>query len=386
MNITDNQLFIRKISKFSKLLIENQIAVEMQDQIMVLESLPFVRIQDEEEFFYALRSILIKKKSDYPTFRKLFFWFWKEIIGWRSPRIEEKGSNDFKDIADSQELSIYENQIFDEIVSGKNKSNEIDISHTTKFFSRVKIDFEKYDSNEIDEAIFYLKKNIVFNQKYRTKSFLASSVNKRINIHKTIRNNFRTGGEITNFILEGKKYLNRPIIFVVDVSRSMRSYTKMSLAFLWIVNSLFPLSVSGYIFSTKLIKLSKESLNQSIFKFIEDAKPRFSDLGEGTRLSFAIQQINSVIKIQVGKKPVVTIISDGLGTESEEKFGIELRKLKRLAYKVFWANPLSGHKSFVAKTKSLKTIKKQFKVFHATNSISGILELVKLIQLSAQIT
>ena len=62
-----------------------------------------------------------------------------------------------------------------------------------------------------------------------------------------------------------------------------------------------------------------------------------------------------------------------------------MKEIKNKSSRIIWANPLSGHKNYFLETKSLSVIKKYIKMIYPSNSIQSMLDLVKLIILSAQI-
>ena len=69
-------------------------------------------------------------------------------------------------------------------------------------------------------------------------------------------------------------------------------------------------------------------------------------MGGGTRIGAALSELNRVHGRRLGRVSVVVILSDGWERGDPELLGHEMERLRRLAYRIVWVNPLAAAPGF----------------------------------------
>ena len=130
--------------------------------------------------------------------------------------------------------------------------------------------FQADDMAEIARAILLIAKQLATRESRRTRAAPKSHL---IDLRRTLRRNLKYGGTIIELAHKSKKIRKPRIVLICDVSRSMDSYRRFLLQFIYAFqNSLG--RVESFVFSTSLTRVTDYFKNEEIVGGARPHQPR----------------------------------------------------------------------------------------------------------------
>ncbi|MGH7485026.1 MAG: vWA domain-containing protein [bacterium] len=168
----------------------------------------------------------------------------------------------------------------------------------------------------------------------------------RLAIRSTIRGSFKTANEPIVCFWEQRKAELRRIVLVLDISGSMASYGRPLLLFLHSVMQTGP-NREVFTFGTRLTHITNELSTPDLDRALQGLTQRIADWEGGTRIGDSLHELlgHHDYRRRV-RSAIVIICSDGLEVGDPERLGTQMRRLKRLAHRVVWVNPLKATKGY----------------------------------------
>lgn len=243
----------------------------------------------------------------------------------------------------------------------------------TERSTRVKTDLRHIvDPQEIAEAE-RLAYRLATAMRYRlSRRYRQDNRGTRLDFRKTIRANLSHGGDPISLIQKSKP--DRPVRIVVflDVSGSMKAYSRFFLQFVkglvctWI-------DTDAYLFHTKLIRVTDAVRDKDAFKAMARLSLMADGFGGGTRLGASLRQFNDAYaKRALNSRSVVVILSDGYDTGGVDTLTRELVRLKRRAPRLVWMNPLLGWRNYQPVTAAMDAAMPFIDHFAAANTLESL--------------
>jgi uncharacterized protein with von Willebrand factor type A (vWA) domain len=166
-----------------------------------------------------------------------------------------------------------------------------------------------------------------------------------IEFKRTIRESFKTFGEIVEFKRTLKTLTRARLVALIDISGSMDTYTD------WLVRAMYLFSrftrrVEIFVFSTRLRRVTDYLLVSNL----EEIRRRLSEeldlWGSGTRIGYCLKTFLESYGNLVDKTWVVIIVSDGWDTGEPELLRESLEMLRQRVSRIIWLNPHSDKPGF----------------------------------------
>ena len=171
----------------------------------------------------------------------------------------------------------------------------------------------------------------------------------RLDLRSTIRASRRTGGDLARWVLRRRVERPRRLVFLCDISGSMEPYTR---AFLQLLHA----AVGGaraeaFVFATRLTRITRPLGSSRPDVAIERAAAAARDWSSGTRIGEALARYNDEYgRRGMARGAVVVIVSDGWERGDPGVVAEQMRRLRRLAYRIVWVNPRSASPEFAPST------------------------------------
>ena len=164
-----------------------------------------------------------------------------------------------------------------------------------------------------------------------------------LDLRRTLRRSLPHGGEILDWARRGPRTKPRPVVVLADISGSMERYTRLLLLFLYALSRRLGGRIEGFLFGTRLTRVTRELEGRDPGQAIEQISRTVSDWAGGTRIGETLREFNLHWARRVlGQGAVVLFISDGWDRGDPDALTAEMALLQRSAHRLIWLNPLLG--------------------------------------------
>ncbi|GAB3045023.1 VWA domain-containing protein [Parafrigoribacterium mesophilum] len=162
--------------------------------------------------------------------------------------------------------------------------------------------------------------------------------NAPLDLRRTVRAAHRTSGDPLRLVYARRRLRPRRLILLCDVSGSMEPYTRIFLSLLQ--GAVTGAQAEAFVFSTRLTRLTRQLALREPDQALARAAANTPDWAGGTRLAEAIRRfIDEHGRRGLARGAVVVILSDGWAHDDPAEVGVQMARLKRLAYRIVWVNP-----------------------------------------------
>ena len=134
----------------------------------------------------------------------------------------------------------------------------------------------------------------------------------------------------------------RPLVLILDISGSMAPYSRALLqcAFAAMADGR---KVEAFCFGTRLTRVTRAPRTKDPDRAMHEIGRQVEDCEGGTRIGESLEGLLDVWSQRAALRgAVVVLCSDGLERSDPDLLRAQMARLRRLAYKVVWVNPLKG--------------------------------------------
>src|SRR5258708_9296516 len=174
----------------------------------------------------------------------------------------------------------------------------------------------------------------------RSRRFRAGGRSGPLHLRRILRTSYRTGGEFFRLIRSRRLTRVRPIMLLVDVSKSMAAHSR---AFVQFARAALHRKGKTEVlcFGTQLTAVTKLLRPGDAAAALERLSAAVQDWDGGTRLSDALEELfRSPRQTRSVRGAIVNILSDGLDGGYIEMIGKNVARLTRLADRIIYINSL----------------------------------------------
>ena len=355
---TNGQL-LHNLILFGRLLRDLGMDVNPGRMIDVVSALQYVEIGRRADFYYTLQTLLVNRRDDLPLFEQAFNLFWRRpgdgsielnlgaLLQQRSqpptlvmPPLPEEDAAP----------QAAEQQADDEEVQ------EI-IEVTRTFSARERLhqqDFGDLTPAELVE-IRQLMAQLVWRLGERRTRRQQPGRGWRLDLRRTLRRNFRYGGEQLEWARLTPRIKPRPLVIIADISGSMERYTRLLIQFLYSLASGLEQRVEVFVFSTRLTRITRQLRRRDVDRALREVAQTVPDWSGGTRIGDALKTFNFTWGRRVLRGgALVLLISDGWDRGDPELLRQEMARLQRTSRRLVWLNPLLGSPRYEPLTRGIQ--------------------------------
>jgi uncharacterized protein with von Willebrand factor type A (vWA) domain len=165
---------------------------------------------------------------------------------------------------------------------------------------------------------------------------------RRPDLRRSLRRSLRSGGELLEPSWRRRRSRARRIVLLLDVSGSMADYSRALLQFAYSAARSGG-EVETFCFATRLTRITGTLRRRDPDTALAEASEAVLDWDGGTRIGEAIAEFTrSWGRRGLARGAVVVVCSDGLERGDPEVLALEMERLRRLAHRIVWVNPLTG--------------------------------------------
>src|SRR3977135_4170415 len=257
----------RNIIVFCRLLREREMLVTPSAVIEAIRTADAVDLSDRQEFKTALRSVLTGRPEDIPLHDATFDEFWRSRLPGRGEERGEEGVPSQDPDAEGDELPQ------PQIAEGPQAEDDEDEEGLDMpLYSPVEVlasrDFSTFVPDEMQEiarAIMIVARKLATRESRRYRSTQRGHA---IDLRRTMRRNIKYGGTVVELAKKKRKIRKPKIVLICDVSRSMDTYSKFLLQFIYALQNTLG-RVESFVFSTRLTRVTEYFRASDIYTALE---------------------------------------------------------------------------------------------------------------------
>jgi uncharacterized protein with von Willebrand factor type A (vWA) domain len=363
---------IERVLLFCRALREHGLAVTPSEAVTAVTSLRWLDVQDREEIFVGLRSVLTTSVDDFPIFEKLFEQFWNQ-----SPRklIEPE----FQDRADSKSRPRSAKNpnagttfLFETWASRHHGNTEpVKITAASDTLRDTRKDFGAFNNAELTEIADLARRIVKRLARNPSRRWRPMHSGPRVNLRRSLRHSLKTGGELIELSYKKRKQKRTKLIVICDVSGSMDIYSRLLLQFVYGLQNSFA-KVETFVFSTSLSRITGHLKNKTYQRALERLSSKVHDWSGGTRIGASLAAFNADWIRRIDRRTIVLILSDGWDVGEPEQLVEELSQLKNRAGRLIWLNPLLGSPGYQPLTRGMQAALPFINVFAPANNLASL--------------
>lgn len=176
----------------------------------------------------------------------------------------------------------------------------------------------------------------------RTRRTRAAPKGRAFDLRRTLRRSLRTQGEPFERAWRTRRSRARPLVLILDISGSMAPYSRALLQFGY-AGMAAGRRVEVFCFGTRLTRVTRTLRTKDPDRALHEIGRLVADWEGGTRIGESLRTLLDGWSQRAALRgAVVVLCSDGLERGDPELLRAQMARLRRLAYRVVWANPLKG--------------------------------------------
>jgi uncharacterized protein len=361
----------RNIIDFCRLLREREMLVTPSEVIDAIRTADAVDLSDRQEFKTALRSVLTARPEDIPLHDATFDEFWRSRI---PDRVEERGE---EGVASQDPNAEGQDMAQPQIAQGDQADeNDDEEGLDMPLYSPVEVlatrDFSTFIPDEMAEiarAIMVVARRLATRESRRYRSTQRGHA---IDLRRTMRRNIKFGGTVVELARKKRKIRKPRIVLICDVSRSMDTYSKFLLQFIYALQNTLG-KVESFVFSTRLTRVTDYFKTSDIFAALDRIAREVPDWSGGTRIGESLRTFNHDWSLRMlNKHTIVLIMSDGLDTGDASVLEHEMEQIERRAARVIWLNPLLGNEDYRPLARGMSAALPHVSLFASAHNLASL--------------
>jgi uncharacterized protein with von Willebrand factor type A (vWA) domain len=214
-------------------------------------------------------------------------------------------------------------------------------------------DFSSLSPDELRQLSSLMRDLVIAVPPRRTRRYRPRKDGVRLDMRRTLRQARRTGGEPVQIARRAVRSRPRRLVVLCDISGSMEPYARALLQFMYASSRAAAPAAAlpgardasrprteVFTFATRLTRLTPTLAAATPETMLAKAGEAAVDWAGGTRIGAAVRDFMDRYGTRgMARGSVILIISDGWETGDPVLLGAQMARLRRLAYRVVWANP-----------------------------------------------
>jgi uncharacterized protein len=380
LDIERGERLLYRLTEFGRLLWEVGINVGPRQMLDLAETLDYIDVTDQVDFYAALKCSLLSRHEQEPIFNQMFdyFWFRRDKQGKkdtapgtvkREERQMRLPPSERKRLAEHLNTSEVRKELRAEMreterrrkQEERNQDDDNDDAGNPQgtAYSAIerltKKDFENFTWDEVQEAKKLMAEMHWNLGMRRTRRKAPARSGSYPDMRRIVRRNLKYGAELLELTWRETKYKPRPLVIVCDISGSMSLYSRLLLHFIHTISNGL-MNVEAFVFGTRLTRITRQLKKRDVDDAVRDVSKTVQDWSGGTRIGDALHFFNHRWARRVlGRGAVILIISDGWDRGDASVLQVEMDRLQHSCHRLIWLNPLLGSPDYRPLTIGMKT-------------------------------
>ncbi len=322
---------------FARVLRGLGLAVPPDAVLAFAEALGALGLEDRQRVYWAGRATLLRRPEDRDSYDRAFSAFWLGLASGPVPVLVEPETLGVDDDQDDEQ--------------DQDTAPEAQVNRVVRYSPHEQLltrDFADYGPADWRDAARLLAALRVHPPTRRSRRLRASRHRRdRLDLRRTTRLALRSQGEALERAWRTPSVTPRRLVLLLDVSGSMDAYARALLRFAHAAMVARPGRTEVFALGTRLTRLTKELSRKDPDAALQAAARAVPDWSGGTRLGEGLATFNRRYGARgMARGAVVVVLSDGWDRGDPAQLGAEMARLRRLAHRVVWANPLKASPGF----------------------------------------
>lgn len=194
-------------------------------------------------------------------------------------------------------------------------------------------------------------------------------------IRRTLRRSLRTQGEPFERAWRVRHSRARPLVLILDISGSMSPYARALLQFAYAAMAAGR-RAEVFSFGTRLTRVTRILRTRDPDRAFHEIGRLVGDWEGGTRIGESLKSLLDGWSQRAALRgAVVVLCSDGLERGDPEVLRAQMARLRRLAHRVIWANPLKGSPRYEPLARGMAAALPSVDVFLSGHNLDSLEEL-----------
>jgi hypothetical protein len=209
----------------------------------------------------------------------------------------------------------------------------------------------------------------------RTRRTRSAPKGATFDVRRTLRRSLRTQGEPFERAWRARRTRARPLVLILDISGSMSPYARALLQFGFAAMAAGR-RVEVFCFGTRLTRVTRTLRTKDPDRALHEISRRVADWEGGTRIGESLKTLLDGWSQRAALRgSVVVLCSDGLERGDPTLLRDQMARLRRLAHRVVWANPLKGSPRYEPLARGMAAALPSVDVFLSGHNLESLEEL-----------
>ncbi len=311
-------------------------------------------LTDRDAVYWAGRASLVSRREDIEAFDDAFADWWAGLGGGAELRIElaiptsagAANEADRHEMPADLEVTVGSvaaewHNVDEDDDEGDDEEAAIRIVASGAEVLRQKA-FGDLTDEERARVAAMIRRLVVSVPVERTRRTRPSSKGATFDLRRTLRRSLRTQGEPFDRAWRTRTSRKRPLVLILDVSGSMAPYARALLQFAFAAMAAGR-HVETFCFGTRLTRVTRTLRTKDPDRALREIGRQVQDWEGGTRIGESLKALLDGWSQRAALRgAVVVLCSDGLERGDPDLLRAQMARLRRLAHRVVWVNPLKG--------------------------------------------
>ncbi|MEK7253516.1 MAG: VWA domain-containing protein, partial [Bacteroidota bacterium] len=333
-----------QIVRFCRYLREREFHLGFAEEALALEALACAFPKSPAELRLLLRATLVRNLRQLRAFDEHFDTYWRELKLADDAKIKERSATSSQKTKPCQQppsIRVLKNWLY-----GNRPDEEVELAQFSPAAVSGRTELGIFSGEEMTETFQAVRQFARRLAKHPSRRFEPSRRKTNFDLRRTLRQQMRSGGDLTGLFFKQKKKRKTRLVLLCDVSRSMELYSR------FLIQVLYGFQNSGqrietFVFSTSLSRVTPQLLNHTLGQALENLSEGVPHWSGGTRIGLCLQDfLKNHASRFLHRRNIVLILSDGLDTGEMAELSDAMNRIQRRAAKVIWLNPLAGQAGY----------------------------------------
>lgn len=213
----------------------------------------------------------------------------------------------------------------------------------------------------------------------RTRRTRPAPKGSTFDVRRTLRKSLRTEGEPFQRAWRARSSRTRPLLLVLDISGSMAPYSRALMQFAYAAMGAGR-RVETFCFGTRLTRVTRVLRTKDPDRALHEIGRRVEDWEGGTRIGESLKTLLDEWGQRAALRGSVAVVcSDGLERGDPQLLRDQMARLRRLAHKVVWVNPLKGSPKYEPLARGMAAALPSIDVFLPGHNLESLEELGRVL-------